>query len=98
MSRDEVRNDGTGDETSDARRARRRDEKRGKDFAVKVANFTRPFLDSENGTKMGVTHLCLPCWTLCVLHTICVFKECCFQLFEEVRVPQTSSVPEQFVA
>ena len=61
MSRDEVRNDGTGDETRDARRARRRDEKRGKDFAVKIANFTRPFLDSESGTKMGVTHLCLPC-------------------------------------
>ena len=61
MSRDEVRNDGTGDETSDARRARRRDEKRGKELAVKTANFTRPFLDSENGTKMGVTHLCLPC-------------------------------------
>ena len=60
MSRDEVRNDGTGDETSDARRARRRDEKRGKDFAVKIANFTRPFLDSESGAKMGVTHLCLP--------------------------------------
>ena len=93
MSRDEVRNDGTGDETSDARRARRRDDKRGKDFAVKVANFTRPFLDSENGTKMGVTHLCLPCWTL-----FCVFEECCLQLFEEVCVPQTSSVPVQFVA
>ncbi len=43
-----VWNDGTGDETSDARRARRRDEKRGQDFAVKIVNFTRPFLDSEN--------------------------------------------------
>ena len=61
MSRDEVSNAGTGDETSDARRARRRDEKRGKDFTVKIAHFTKPFLDSESGTKKGVTHLCLPC-------------------------------------